>query len=132
MNDVFDERQAIKMRLRQLRETEKRVIDELNAEREILLSRLHDLENGVSPKKEGRVQTRRSLGRVSAIRELIVAYLKERKVPVRAVEIQRFVEQETGKKISNMSAFMNALEPEFDRIQKLGRGLYIYEYGTGQ
>lgn len=129
MNDVFDEKKAIEIRLRQVKETERRLLNELKAEREALLKRLEDLENSVGRKPELRTKTRRLNASAGGVRELAVAYLKERKVPVRAVEIQRFVERETGKKISNMSAFMSALEPEFTRVQKLGRGLYIYEYG---
>lgn len=129
MNDVFDEKKAIEIRLRQVKEMERRLLNELKAEREALLKRLEDLENSVGQKPELRTKTRRLHASAGGVRELAVAYLKERKVPVRAVEIQRFVERETGKKISNMSAFMSALEPEFTRVQKLGRGLYIYEYG---
>lgn len=129
MNDVFDEKKAIEIRLRQVKETERRLLNELKAEREALLKRLEDLENSVGRKPELPTKTRRLNASAGGVRELAVAYLKERKVPVRAVEIQRFVERETGKKISNMSAFMSALEPEFNRVQKLGRGLYIYEYG---
>lgn len=129
MNDVFGEKEAIMIRLRQVKDTERRLLDELKAERDDLLKRLDELENFELRNKGSLVKRRLSNGSVNAIRELAVAYLKECKVPVRAVEIQRFVEQETGKNISNMSAFMSTLEAEFDRVQKLGRGLYIYEYG---
>jgi hypothetical protein len=126
---VFDEQQAIKVRLRQIDEIELRMVKELELEREILSNRLQDLENGVSSSKEEKGKSRRPRESVRALREIAVAYLRERKVPVRAVEIQQFIERANGKKITNMSAFMRALQPEYERVQKLGRGLYIYEYG---
>ncbi|OES44958.1 hypothetical protein [Domibacillus iocasae] len=129
MGVVFDEQQAIKLRLRQIDEIELRMVKELELEREILSNRLRDLENGVSSSNEEKGKSRRPQESVRTLREIAVAYLRERKVPVRAVEIQRFIERANGKKITNMSAFMRALQPEYERVQKLGRGLYIYEYG---
>jgi hypothetical protein len=59
---------------------------------------------------------------------IAIIYLKEQKVPIHAVDVQHYVEK-TGKKIANMTVFMTGLEPENKRVQKLGRGLYIYECG---
>lgn len=127
MSTIFDERKAMKTRLSQIDSIESRIIKELQSEREELMSRLQDLENGVRQKREG-VRSRRPSKNVHGLREIAVAYLKEQKTPIRAVEIQRFIEQETGKKITNMSVFMKVLEPEYERVRKLGRGLYVYEY----
>lgn len=129
MGVVFDEQQAIKVRLRQIDEIELRMVKELELEREILSNRLQDLENGVSSSKEEKGKSCRSRESVRTLREIAVAYLRERKAPVRAVEIQQFIERANGKKIKNMSVFMKTLQPEYERVQKLGRGLYIYEYG---
>nr|WP_197076563.1 hypothetical protein [Domibacillus indicus] len=125
---MFDEKKAIEKRLSQIDSIESKIMEELQAEREELRVRLQDLESGTGKSPE-KGRSRRPKRSVEGLRELAVAYLKEQKVPVRAVEIQRFVEQESGRKITNMSAFMRALEPEYKRIRKLGRGLYIYEYG---
>ena len=126
MSGRFTEQQAIKTRLSQIDQLESRMLKELQAEREALLQRLEDVESGKG--KEHQI-ARRPKENVYELREVAVAYLKERKEPVRAVEIQAFVEQATGKRISNMSSFMKALEPEYDRVVRLGRGLYIYQYG---
>ena len=128
VNAIFDERKAIKQRLSQIDVMQSRIIKEMQAEREELLSRLQNVENGINRNPE-RTKNRRPKRSVHDLRETAVAYLKEQKKPVRAVEIQQFIEQETGRKITNMSSFMSALEPEYKRIRKLGRGLYIYEYG---
>ncbi|WP_050179734.1 hypothetical protein [Domibacillus robiginosus] len=126
MSGRFTEQQAIKTRLSQIDQVESRMLKELQAEREALLQRLEDLESGKSREHQ---PVRRPKENVHELREVAVAYLKERKEPARAVEIQAFVEQATGKRISNMSSFMKALEPEYDRVERLGRGLYIYRYG---
>ncbi|MCM3791214.1 hypothetical protein M3221_23045 [Domibacillus indicus] len=129
MRGRFTEQQAIKTRLSQIGQAEAQMLEALEEERDLLLKRLHELENGEGREKEHAV-SRRPRENVHELREVTVAYLKERKEPVRAVEIQEFVEQATGKRISNMSSFMKVLEPEYDRVVRLGRGLYIYEYGV--
>lgn len=126
MSGRFTEQQAIKTRLSQIDQVESRMLKELQAEREVLLKRLEDLESGEAKEHQ---PARRPKENIHELRETAVAYLKERKEPVRAVEIQEFIEQATGKRISNMSSFMKALEPEYERIVRLGRGLYIYQYG---
>ncbi len=105
------------------------MLEVLQKERDALLTRLQELETSEGREKEHAV-SRRPRENVHELREVAVAYLRERKEPVRAVEIQEFVERATGKRISNMSSFMKALEPEYDRVVRLGRGLYIYEYGV--
>ncbi|WNS81194.1 hypothetical protein RRU94_10305 [Domibacillus sp. DTU_2020_1001157_1_SI_ALB_TIR_016] len=129
MSGRFTEQQAIKTRLSQIDQAEAQMLDALQEERDALLKRLQELENSEGREKEHAV-SRRPRENVHELREVAVAYLKERKEPVRAVEIQEFVELATSKRISNMSSFMKALEPEYDRVVRLGRGLYIYEYGV--
>src|SRR5688500_2549900 len=116
------------MRLSQIDQAEVRMLEELKKEREKLLNRLHKLESDERSDDES-YASRRPKGDIHTLRETVVLYLRERKEPVRGVEIQRFVEQATGRRISNMSSFMKALEPEYDRVERLGRGLYIYRYG---
>lgn len=128
MNRKFTEQQAIKMRLGQIDQAKAQMLEALREERDTLLKRLQELESSEGREKE-QVVSRRRKENVHELRETAVAYLKERKEPVRAVEIQEFVEQATGKRISNMSSFMKALEPGYKRVVRLGRGLYIYEYG---
>lgn len=128
MNGRFTEQQAIKTRLSQIDQAETQMLEELQRERAKLLSRLHEIDSGEGGEKENPIR-RRPKANIHELREIAVAYLKERKEPVRAVDIQRFVEQATGKRISNMSSFMKALEPEYNRVERLGRGLYVYRYG---
>lgn len=136
---MFDERIALKIRLDQLADAEVRVIQEFKKEREVIFSRLQELDNveksdnrsvasittiGLPP----RVRRGRRSESLTELRETAVVVLKEQNTPIRGIELQRFVEERTGKKIANMTTFMNSLERENERVRKLGRGLYMYEY----
>ncbi|OMP66075.1 Rok-like winged helix domain-containing protein [Domibacillus epiphyticus] len=135
---MFDERIALKIRLDQLADAEIRVIQEFKKERDKIFARLQELDGAsqeisvasittIGPPPKAR-RGRRSESLVE-LRETAVGVLKEQNTPIRGVELQRFVEERTGKKIANMTTFMNGLERENERVRKLGRGLYIYEYG---
>ncbi|OLN22483.1 hypothetical protein BTO30_09255 [Domibacillus antri] len=134
---MFDERMALKIRLDQLADAEIRVMQEFKKEREGIFARLQELDSDTAdpsipsvtkislPPKARRGRRSESL---MELRETAVVVLKEQNTPIRGIELQRFVEERTGKKIANMTTFMNGLERENERVRKLGRGLYMYEY----
>ncbi|OKL36636.1 hypothetical protein [Domibacillus mangrovi] len=136
---MFDERIALKIRLDQLADAEVRVMQEFKKERAVIFSRLQELDSvdesddrsvtaitklGMPP----RARRGRRSESLTKLRETAVVVLKEQNTPIRGIELQRFVEERTGKKIANMTTFMNGLERENERVRKLGRGLYMYEY----
>ncbi|OAH52868.1 MULTISPECIES: hypothetical protein [Bacillaceae] len=136
---MFDERIALKIRLDQLADAEVRVMQEFKKEREVIFSRLQELDSvdesdarsvaaittiGLPP----RARRGRRSESLTELRKTAVVVLKEQNTPIRGIELQRFVEERTGKKIANMTTFMNGLERENERVRKLGRGLYMYEY----
>ncbi|KAB7706250.1 competence protein ComK [Bacillus aerolatus] len=141
---MFDERIALKVRLEQLANSEFRIIQEFQKEREAIFRRLKELDAIDAGKAEsskeivsmtkigGLPQERKRRGRRSEnleeLRKMAVSILKVQNTPIRGVELQRQIEGETGKKIANMTTFMVGLERENHRVRKLGRGLYIYEY----
>jgi len=141
---VFNERVALKVRLEQLADSELKLMKEFQKEREAIFQRLKELDESeenepenakeiVSLTRIGELpQQKRKRGRYSKsleeLRSTAVSILKEQNTPIRGVELQRQIEEETGKKIANMTTFMVALERENHHVRKLGRGLYIYEY----
>lgn len=141
---MFDERIALKIRLEQLANSELRIIQEFQKEREAIFRRIKDLDTMEAVKAESSVEIvsltkigglpkdRKRRGRRSEnleeLRQTAVTILKEQNTPIRGVELQRQIEGKTGKKIANMTTFMVGLERENHQVRKLGRGLYIYEY----
>ncbi|KKB35422.1 Rok-like winged helix domain-containing protein [Bacillus thermotolerans] len=141
---MFNERVALKVRLEQLADSELKLMKEFQKEREAIFQRLKELDESeenepenakeiVSLTRIGELpQQKRKRGRYSKsleeLRSTAVSILKEQNTPIRGVELQRQIEEETGKKIANMTTFMVALERENHHVRKLGRGLYIYEY----
>ncbi|WP_338754586.1 competence protein ComK [Bacillus sp. FJAT-52991] len=140
---MFDERTALKIRLEQLADSEFKVIREFNREREGIFQRLKELDAVASANREmpqemmavaqiTSLPDKRKRGRRSEnldeLRNTAISILKAQNTPIRGVELQRHIEDNTGKKIANMTTFMMALERENRRVRKLGRGLYIYDY----
>ncbi|WP_050184279.1 hypothetical protein [Domibacillus robiginosus] len=147
---MFNERMALKIRLDQLADAEVRVMQEFKKEREAIFARLQELDEaegnhtaditvadiaattditavttvGAPPKVR---RGRRSEG-LTELRDTTIQILKKQNTPIRGIELQRYVEEQSGKKIANMTTFMNSLERENAHVRKLGRGLYIYEY----
>ncbi|MGM7635076.1 Rok-like winged helix domain-containing protein [Bacillus sp. Hm123] len=137
---MFDERVALKIRLEQLADSEFKIIREFNREREVIFQRLKELDaaaigNREMPKEiipitslpDKKKRGRRSEN-LDELRNTAISVLKTQNTPIRGVELQRQIEENTGKKIANMTTFMVALERENQRVRKLGRGLYIYDY----
>ncbi|MCM3791213.1 hypothetical protein M3221_23040 [Domibacillus indicus] len=127
MKAVFGEREAIQNRLHQIDQTEREIRRHFDQERKQLELRLAMMELPNARKRAGSVKERRRSAYVEYLQEVIVAYLKEEKRPVRGFAVQQFVKDQTGHHIGNMSAFMNALMPKHEEVRKLGRGMYVYE-----
>ncbi|WP_100331204.1 Rok-like winged helix domain-containing protein [Bacillus xiapuensis] len=141
---MFDERMALKIRLEQLADSELNIIREFNKEREKIFQRLKELDLAESDQKHEQKEmialttvgshppVKKRRGRRSEnleeLRDEAITILKAQNTPIRGVELQRKIEENTGKKIANMTTFMVALEREHPRVRKLGRGLYIYDY----
>ena len=137
---MFDERMALKIRLDQLADAEVRVIEEFKKEREAIFARLQELDQEETlhlplqevPAVERPVVQRSRRGRKSdsldEMRSTTIRILKQQNTPIRGVELKKYIEEESGRKIANMTTFMASLERENDRVRKLGRGLYMYHY----
>lgn len=137
---VFDERMALKIRLDQLADAEIRVMQEFKKERETIFARLQELDGATTEEEHVEVAAITTVGAppkvrrgrqsegLTELRDTTIRILKEQNTPIRGVELQRYVEQQSGKKIANMTTFMNGLERDNSHVRKLGRGLYIYEY----
>jgi hypothetical protein len=137
---LFNEQIALKTRLDQLSDAEIRMLHEFRKERENIIKRLQELDGEIDKRKPAfptvaavglppKIPRGRRSESLTVLRDATIIVLKEQNNPIRGVELQRFVEERTGKKIANMTTFMNGLERKNERVRKLGRGLYIYEYG---
>ncbi|WP_309089125.1 hypothetical protein [Domibacillus sp.] len=127
MKAAFGEREAIQNRLYQIDQTEREIRRHFDLERKQLEFRLAMMKLPNAKKRAGSVKERRRSAYVEYLQEVIVAYLKQEKRPVRGFTVQQYVEEQTGHHIGNMSAFMNALMPKYPEVRKLGRGLYVCE-----
>ena len=142
---LFNERMALKIRLEQLNNVEVKIFQEIRKEREEITNRLRELDamekniqgdwpvEAYSPNEAANAvdSEKRILGRreeVSEMRKVAVSILKAQNEPIRGVDLQRQIEAVTSRKIANMTTFMKALMKEEPHVQKLGRGLYIYDY----
>lgn len=142
---LFNERMALKIRLEQLNNVEVKIFQEIRKEREEITNRLRELDameknQQVDGPKEVYFQNevlnsfdseKRIIGRreeVNEMRKVAVSILKSQNEPIRGVDLQRQIEAATSRKIANMTTFMKALMKEEPHVQKLGRGLYIYDY----
>ncbi|MDQ0214335.1 hypothetical protein J2S13_000731 [Oikeobacillus pervagus] len=141
---MFNERIALKIRLEQLDDSESRILREFRQERDAIFRRLRELDSleriGIQTEQSDLQQldkgeptvTKKRRGRRSAalneLRSTTVEILRQQNEPIRGVDLQKKIEETTGRKIANMTTFMVALERENNHVRKLGRGLYIYEY----
>lgn len=127
MKAAFGEWEAIHDRIHQIDQAEREVKQHFDLERKQLELRLAMIELPNAKKRGGSIKERQQSARVEYLQEVIVAYLKQEKRPVRGFAIQQFVEDHTGRHIGNVSAFMNKLMPKYKEVRKLGRGIYVYE-----
>jgi hypothetical protein len=137
---VFDERMALKIRLDQLADSEERVMRELRIEREKIFRRLNELDqlSLQGPQRDSLIITRipRRRGRKSVradeMKNVAITLLKERVEPIRGVDLQRQIEEQTGYQIANMTTFMRGLEKWDQSVLKPGRGLYMYDMNVNK
>jgi hypothetical protein len=140
---LFNERMALKIRLEQLNNAEVKIFQEIRKEREAITQRLRELDEMEKNREVGKAgeldasndvlnisekQIARRRKSVHEMRKVAVTILKSQNEPIRGVDLQRQIEESTSRKIANMTTFMKALMKEEPRVQKLGRGLYIYDY----
>ena len=127
MNITFGEREAIKKRLNQLEQLERDIKRHFQLERNQLVLRLNIIEAIDTEYRASSVTLQRRKARVTFLQETIVGYLKQENRPVRGLAVRQYVEDRTGHRIGNVSAFMNALMPKYKEVRKIGRGMYVYE-----
>lgn len=127
MSTTFGEREAIKKRLNQVEQLEREIKRHFRLERNQLVLRLNIIEALDTEYRASSLKLQRRKARVTLLQETIVRYLKQENRPVRGFAVQRYVEDRTGHRIGNVSAFMNALMPKYKEVRKIGRGMYVYE-----
>ncbi|MFS0616047.1 competence protein ComK [Lederbergia ruris] len=153
---MFDERNALKTRLEQMDNMEKKILEDIHKERSFIFKRLRELDEqditeqidnehheksnpaGNQPddvkstsvpiprKRKGR-PSRRS--KTTKLREIAIDILKEADSPVRGKDLKDKIEAAAGSHIANMTTFMNTIRESDYHIIKVGRGLYVYDQG---
>ncbi len=125
---MFDERAALKIRLEQLADSEIRILREFRQERENIMLRLRELDQSSSEIHSLKPSAKPiNVGKSKKMHAAALNILQKKLAPVKGTDIQRFVEQETGYKVANITTFMNTIQRKFSEVRKLDRGLYIYE-----
>ncbi|MET3697098.1 hypothetical protein SAMN05877753_101324 [Bacillus oleivorans] len=150
---MFNERDALKLRLEQLAEQEERFLKIFREEREIIFNKLRELdeknpaaqataesikaeelpiaeapkiyaEPQVNPVTQGSKRGRKPT--VTPEKEAAIEILKMHPEGMKGVDLQRAVEEATGSSIANMTTFMKSVENLDPSVQKPNRGTYIY------
>ena len=150
---MFNERDALRLRLEQLAEQEERFLKLFREEREIIFNKLRELDektpvaqatiesiqteerpSEIAPKIQAEPQTKPAekaskRGRkptVTPEKEAAIEILKMNPEGMKGVDLQRAVEEATGSSIANMTTFMKSVENLDPHVQKPNRGTYIY------
>ncbi|MBO0995131.1 Rok-like winged helix domain-containing protein [Bacillus sp. SD088] len=153
---LFDERNALKIRLEQMNDVEKRILEDLHEERSFIFNRLRELDEqdpaehlsdekqlkknnpifsqaddatttpAPIPRKRKGRPSRRS--KTTKLREIAIEVLKEANAPVRGKELKEKIETASDSNIANMTTFMNTIRETDHHIIKVGRGLYVYDW----
>lgn len=148
---MFNEREALKLRLEQLVEQEERFLKFFREEREIIFSKLRELDENQpapvipevtptdvpktdSPAKKPAPRTKSAVqgkkrGRkptVTPEKETAIEILKQHPEGMKGVDLQRAIEEAIGSPIANMTTFMKSVENLDPNVQKPSRGTYIY------
>ncbi|MDZ5711899.1 Rok-like winged helix domain-containing protein [Jeotgalibacillus haloalkalitolerans] len=128
---MFDERTALKIRLEQMADSEIRILQEFRQEREKIMQRLRELDEGTAQDQVQPTQSKPvkpiNVGKSKKMHAAALKILQKKLEPVKGTDIQTFVEKETGYKVANITTFMNTIQRKFPEVRKLDRGLYIYE-----
>ncbi len=131
----FTERDALKLRLVQIDESEKRVMGLYNEERELIYKRFRELDslqvgytgkNTVKNKKDRGSYKKKPL-KVQSADKAAIEFLKFQTATVPSSLICEMVEKQTGEKIQNATQFMQRLMKIDPNITKPYRGQYFYK-----
>ncbi|AMR10837.1 hypothetical protein AB684_11810 [Bacillus licheniformis] len=155
---MFNEREALRLRLEQLNDKEIIVIRELREEREGIYSKLRELDKKqsnppqakestslmdlVSAASQKLKQSKSSSPHIqtntasqafnksitSTQREAALKILNIHKEGIRGASLRNEIEKETGMKVKNMTAFMSGLMKHHPEVKKPGRGHYIIKH----
>ncbi|MBP1916604.1 hypothetical protein [Lederbergia galactosidilytica] len=151
---LFDERSALKIRLEQMRDVEKRILEDIYKERSFIFNRLRELDEQetteiedirehqqhqkanselnqsesmpipIPRKRKGR-PSRRS--KTTKLREIAIDILQKADAPIRGKKLKEQIEAVSHSHIANMTTFMNTIRESDQNIIKVGRGLYAYD-----
>ncbi|WP_121614365.1 Rok-like winged helix domain-containing protein [Mesobacillus foraminis] len=153
---MFNERDALKIRLQQLIEMEERTLKMFQEERKEIFNRLRELDNqdriaysmedldpiqGHKPESfqgsySGDLESLREEEREDRkkgyhqktwmLRNAAIDILKQRQVAMPLKDLKKEIETETGVELSNISLFMTNLMKKEENIVKATHGQYMY------
>lgn len=144
---AFTERDALKLRLVQIDDSEKRVMGLYNAERELIYKRFRELDSlQIGNKDESDIKNKKVQSTLHNKRvrraykkkplkaqvtdKVAIEFLRQQSATVPFSLICEEVERQTGEKIQNGSQFMQRLMKIDPKITKPYRGQYFYEQDT--
>jgi Na+-transporting NADH:ubiquinone oxidoreductase subunit NqrA len=144
---AFTERDALKLRLVQIDDSEKRVMGLYNEERELIYKRFRELDSiqlsdksddGVEKKSQSSLNNKRVRRRPYNKKPLkaqkadkaAIEFLRQQSATVPFSLICEEVEKQTGEKIQNGSQFMQRLMKMDSNITKPYRGQYFYNQNS--
>ncbi|MBU8785250.1 MULTISPECIES: Rok-like winged helix domain-containing protein [Bacillus] len=158
---MFNEREALRLRLEQLNDAEINVMRELREERNEIYSKLRELDNSEpnmihkkpllelanatakpfeknKPEKSAPIDSssiprRKPKPGTKAYkhREAALKILKRHKGEIKSRELQKEIEKETGMSIPNMTTFMQGLIKFHPEVEKTYRGQYVLRKEKG-
>ena len=132
---MFNEREAMKMRLEQMQHIEIQILQELQKERNQILDRIRELDEGIelklkrvespieAPKKRGPNQNKKH----TPLTIEAIKVLKDHSAAISGKELTTTVEKNTGMNVGNITQFMNKVMKLDTNVKKPYRGQYIYE-----
>lgn len=153
---MFNERDALKIRLQQLIEMEERTLKMFQEERKEIFNRLRELDNqdrlaysmddldqiddqklefihasygsdlGSTREEERETRKKGYHQKTWMLRNAAIDILKQRQVAVPLKELKKEIETETGVELSNISLFMTNLMKKEENIVKATHGQYMY------
>ncbi|MCY9224188.1 hypothetical protein MOF11_03825 [Bacillus haynesii] len=155
---MFNEREALRLRLEQLNDKEIIVMRDLREEREGIYSKLRELDKNQNNPPQVRessslmdlvitaaqelkqsksssphIQTNNisqpfNKSITSIQREAALKILSMHKEGIRGAGLRKEIEKETGMKVKNMTTFMSGLMKHHPEIKKPGRGHYVIKH----
>ncbi|MCY7860458.1 hypothetical protein [Bacillus haynesii] len=153
---MFNEREALRLRLEQLGDAEIQVMRELRKERQDIYSKLRELDRGSDPvinKKSSLIDLASAAAeelkqsqhaadkhpstktpsytifqsKTTIHREAALNILSRHEEGLKGIKLKTEIEKETGFPIKNMTTFMKSLMKHHPEIKKPARGHYILQ-----